>query len=365
MNTINPSKLPLSTRPTEHGKRRDEVAFIQSPLQILIHEANGDGERFSGGEQSTNNNFNDFVDTVNFRPPTLTPGLPRQTILNKQFTTSAFDATPLNTVVSGQQTEPNSYTVKSGNTLNKIAALHGLSLNALLAANPQIINPDQIFPGDIVKLPSLPPIPEQPEAPKATLAPVITATVSAALTNSSAASVEFDYNQITGVDGNENITPEFIAEIEAMAKRLGTQPEFLIAVMSFESAGTFSPSIQNPLSGATGLIQFIASTARSLGTNLIALSKMSPVEQLTYVEKYFVQPHFTGKLGTIEGLYSAVLSGQAKPNPDDTLLHFVDGHQNYSQNAPLDINNDGRITSGEAATGVLSHLYGDVSAVQQ
>jgi len=135
--------------------------------------------------------------------------------------------------------------------------------------------------------------------------------------------------------------------------------------MSFESGGTFSPSVKNPVSGATGLIQFIPNTARGLGTSTAELSRMSPVEQLDFVEKYFDQPHFAGKLGSVEGLYSAVLSGQAKPNPDDTLPNFVRGHQNYTQNAPLDINGDGRITSGEAASEVVSRLYGGVSEVQQ
>src|SRR5690606_36499184 len=44
-------------------------------------------------------------------------------------------------------------TVRSGDTLSGIAASNGVSLGALLGANPQISNPDLIHPGQTVKLP--------------------------------------------------------------------------------------------------------------------------------------------------------------------------------------------------------------------
>lgn len=40
-----------------------------------------------------------------------------------------------------------SYTVRSGDTLSGIAAQKGVSLSGLIAANPQIKNPNLIFPG--------------------------------------------------------------------------------------------------------------------------------------------------------------------------------------------------------------------------
>ena len=46
------------------------------------------------------------------------------------------------------------YTVMSGDTMYKIAAQHGVSLDELLKANPGIVNPDLIFPGQVIEIPS-------------------------------------------------------------------------------------------------------------------------------------------------------------------------------------------------------------------
>lgn len=171
----------------------------------------------------------------------------------------------------------------------------------------------------------------------------------------------FDYNTIQGVRGNPHVTPEFISGVEAMAERIGARPEHILAVMSFETGGTFDPAKTNGI-GATGLIQFIPDTARGLGTTTDALRQMTSVEQLEYVEKYFAQPQYQGKLGTLEGLYTSVLSGTARQNSDDVL--FTSGTRAYEQN-PLDWNRDGRITAGEAVTPVAARLYGGTRAVQQ
>ena len=45
------------------------------------------------------------------------------------------------------------HTVVSGDTLWAIARKHGVSLQELIAANPQIANPDLIYPGDQINLP--------------------------------------------------------------------------------------------------------------------------------------------------------------------------------------------------------------------
>lgn len=161
----------------------------------------------------------------------------------------------------------------------------------------------------------------------------------------------YDYNDILGVRGNPHVTQAFVDKVEAIAARIGTKPEYLMAVMSFESGQSFRPDIRNAAgSGATGLIQFIPSTAQGLGTSTQALSRMSAVEQLDYVEKYF-QTYKGERLSTLEGLYTTVLAGHPRTDPNTTLFDRGDGLA-YSQNAGLDTNRDGRITSGEATNRV-------------
>ena len=45
------------------------------------------------------------------------------------------------------------YTVKRGDTLWGIARRYGVTLSSLIAANPQIKNPNLIYPGNEVRLP--------------------------------------------------------------------------------------------------------------------------------------------------------------------------------------------------------------------
>lgn len=52
-----------------------------------------------------------------------------------------------------EPTEPKTYKVKKGDTLSKIAKAHKVTLKKLIAANPQIKNPDLIHPGDIITIP--------------------------------------------------------------------------------------------------------------------------------------------------------------------------------------------------------------------
>ncbi len=90
----------------------------------------------------------------------------------------------------------------------------------------------------------------------------------------------------------ENKIPQnrtlFVNKVKQIARKIGTKPDYLMAVMYHESARTFSPSITNPHSGAVGLIQFMPDTATDLNTTLYKLKKMSNLTQLNYVEKYYL-----------------------------------------------------------------------------
>ncbi|HEY0952714.1 peptidoglycan-binding domain-containing protein, partial [Nocardioides sp.] len=163
----------------------------------------------------------------------------------------------------------------------------------------------------------------------------------------------YDYNQISGVRGNANVTPEFLRAVEGVAQRVGAQPEHLMAAMSFETGGTFAADVRNPHSSATGLIQFMDSTARGMGTTTADLARMTPTEQLTYVERYF-EP-YRGRLGDLESVYTTILSGHPH-GAGETL--FSEGTRAYAANAPLDFDHDGRITTDEATSAVRRRLEG-------
>lgn len=149
------------------------------------------------------------------------------------------------------------------------------------------------------------------------------------------------------------VTGKFKANVLQIAKSLEIDPGYLMAAMAFESGESFSPAIKNAAgSGATGLIQFMPRTAKGLGTTTEDLAKMSAVEQLAYVEKYFQR--FRGKCKTLSDVYMAILWPVAVGKPESYVLFDKekDGKR-YTQNAGLDSNQDGQVTKQEAANKVL------------
>lgn len=55
--------------------------------------------------------------------------------------------------IAGSQNCSVQYMVKSGDTVYSISSAHGTTIPALEAANPNIANPDEVFPGQTVCLP--------------------------------------------------------------------------------------------------------------------------------------------------------------------------------------------------------------------
>jgi hypothetical protein len=133
-------------------------------------------------------------------------------------------------------------------------------------------------------------------------------------------------------------------------------PDHLAAIISFESAGSFSPSVRNAKgSGATGLIQFMPSTAARLGTSTDELAAMTADEQLDVVYQYF-QP-FAGRLGNLGDAYLAVFSPAGMGKGPDHVLYAAPSKA-YEQNSGLDVNGAGVITNADvtrAVSYVLQH----------
>lgn len=129
----------------------------------------------------------------------------------------------------------------------------------------------------------------------------------------------------------------------------------LMACIAWESGETFSPSVRNPLSTATGLIQFISATARGLGTTTDALSRMTVVQQLDYVQAYF-KP-YARRIKNLGDLYMAILYPVGVGKEDGfVLFDNVKSNRAYLANKGLDINLDGKVTREECLHKVRNKL---------
>lgn len=132
-----------------------------------------------------------------------------------------------------------------------------------------------------------------------------------------------------------------------LAREGGFDPSDLMAVIAFETGRTFAPDARNALSGATGLLQFIPSTAEGLGTTTEALAAMTAEEQLRVYVRAYLRPYY-GRIRTLSDLYMAVLWPKAVGQAEGCAL-FAEGSTAYLQNKGLDVDKDGKITKAEAA----------------
>ncbi|WP_187970098.1 DUF2272 domain-containing protein [Aquibium microcysteis] len=146
---------------------------------------------------------------------------------------------------------------------------------------------------------------------------------------------------------------ELKQSIIELGQTLGCDPSHLAACMAFETGEEFKSSTRNKISGATGLIQFMPKTALGLGTTTDKLAAMTEVEQMAYVSKYFAP--YAGKMHSLSDVYMAILWPKAVGKPEAFAL-FVTPSTAYVQNKGLDVNSDGAVTKGEAASKVQAKL---------
>lgn len=152
----------------------------------------------------------------------------------------------------------------------------------------------------------------------------------------------------------KKVSANFVAVVIDICRKVGIEdPSWLMACIAFETGRTFSPSVRNAAgSGATGLIQFMPSTARGLGTTTDLLAMMSAEEQLSYVLEYF-RP-YAGKMRAFDDVYMAILWPKAigKLLQDPLFKKHDEASRAYMQNKGLDVNEDGVVTKGEAVAKV-------------
>lgn len=135
----------------------------------------------------------------------------------------------------------------------------------------------------------------------------------------------------------------FESRVVEIANNLGINPNWLMIVMYFESG--LNPSAVNKISGATGLIQFMPSTAQRLGTSTDELKTMDAISQLAYVEKYLSS--YKGEMASLTDVYLSVFYPAAVGKEDGYILGGDNAELVARQNRIFDTNKDGLITKAE------------------
>lgn len=141
---------------------------------------------------------------------------------------------------------------------------------------------------------------------------------------------------IDKVKENQN---EFGLKVIEISRKLECDPKHLMLVMNNESG--LNHKVKNPTSSATGLIQFMDSTAKSLGTTTLTLKSMSNVEQLDWVYKYLLK--YKGRYTTASDLYLGVFFPLALYKNDD----YVFPKWASDANKIFDVNKDKVLTKKE------------------
>lgn len=155
---------------------------------------------------------------------------------------------------------------------------------------------------------------------------------------------------ILAVRGIEKLSQSQLNALVRAADTLGIDPDWLATVISFETAGSFSPNILNAAgSGAFGLIQFMPSTARGIlktetSEEAVRIGRgMSFEEQL---EKMVI-PYFRGRtMRNLNDVYLQVFYPAAAGKSDEYIVGS-DPSAVYRQNKVFDKEGKGYITRSD------------------
>jgi hypothetical protein len=160
-----------------------------------------------------------------------------------------------------------------------------------------------------------------------------------------------------------DLPKEFKDKAQQIAKDLGVSEKDLLTVIGFETGDTFCSCAVNVNSRAVGLIQFLPSTAKSLGTTSKKLCDMSEIDQLDLVYEY-LKP-YKSKIHDLGSLYMAILCPNGLNNKE--IIFSKDGNaacgssKSYDYNKGFDKNNDSKVTYSEVASALANrenYLFG-------
>jgi hypothetical protein len=166
-----------------------------------------------------------------------------------------------------------------------------------------------------------------------------------------------------GLIYGDKVSPEFLTKTKQISSELGIDPNWLMAVMNFESAGTFSPSVPNAAgSDGVGLIQFTKGGGYTQ-EELDKIASKTPEDQLDDVRDYLMR--HKGNLHSLADVYMTVLWPEAVGKDDDHPLFQYSNpaktQRAYQQNQGLDRGNKGYVTKADAAASLQASLQQGVN----
>jgi len=144
---------------------------------------------------------------------------------------------------------------------------------------------------------------------------------------------------------------DFDTELRRQADEAGLNYEALKHVMTSPVESGGNAAAVNSRSGATGLIQFMPSIAKGLGTSTEELKKMSPTQQIQYAIKYYKDRGMNAQHDA-EDYYVVTAAGATKDGkpvfvgkPDDTVV-YEKGSPGWRDNPLWRSADDGDVTVG-------------------
>ncbi|HDZ8895200.1 TPA: M23 family metallopeptidase [Aeromonas dhakensis] len=147
----------------------------------------------------------------------------------------------------------------------------------------------------------------------------------------------------------------FRNKVIKVGEELGIDPNYIMACIALETGTKFDPSIKNPYSSATGLIQLMRARAKELGTTVEELAKMDHVEQMDYVKMYFVRMADMFGVPTnrwsLEDVYLSIFAPSAIAI-DGNAPVYTSPSENYNRNKFHDLDGDGKIMKSEIANNI-------------
>ncbi|WP_392464062.1 peptidoglycan DD-metalloendopeptidase family protein [Aeromonas dhakensis] len=147
----------------------------------------------------------------------------------------------------------------------------------------------------------------------------------------------------------------FRNKVIKVGEELGIDSNYIMACIALETGTKFDPSIKNPYSSATGLIQLMRARAKELGTTVEELAKMDHVEQMDYVKMYFVRMADMFGVPTnrwsLEDVYLSIFAPSAIAI-DGNAPVYTSPSESYNRNKFHDLDGDGKIMKSEIANNI-------------